>query len=40
MALVLRYCITLGDCWLLDEREGRPEYRRGRVATFPDSTLA
>lgn len=35
MALVLCYCSTLGDCWLLDERERRPEYRRGQVDTCP-----
>ena len=35
MALVLCYCSTLGDCWLLDERERRPEYRRGRVDACP-----
>ena len=40
MALVPCYCSMLGECWLLDERERRPEYRCGRVATFPDSTLA
>lgn len=35
MALVLCYCSTLGDCWLLDERERRPEHRRPQVDACP-----
>jgi hypothetical protein len=35
MALVLCYCSTLGDCWLLDERERRPERRRTQVDACP-----
>ncbi|NLB58263.1 MAG: hypothetical protein GX805_07320 [Gammaproteobacteria bacterium] len=36
MALVLCYCSTLGDCWLLDERERRPEHRRTQVNACPE----
>lgn len=32
---VLCYCSTLGDCWLLDERERRPAHRRTSVAACP-----
>ncbi|WP_202843461.1 hypothetical protein [Luteimonas saliphila] len=35
MALALCYCSTLGDCWLLDERERRPEHRRTQVDACP-----
>lgn len=35
MALALCYCSTLGDCWLLDEREHRPARRRTQVAVCP-----
>lgn len=32
---VLCYCSTLGDCWILDERERRPSDRRTSVAACP-----
>ena len=35
IALALCYCSTLGDCWLQDERERRPEHRRTQVNTCP-----
>jgi hypothetical protein len=35
MKLALCYCSTLGDCWLLDERERRPEQRRKQVDACP-----
>lgn len=35
MALALCYCSTLGDCWLLDERERRPEHRRTQIDACP-----
>lgn len=35
MALALCYCSTLGDCWLQDERESRPERRRKLVDACP-----
>ena len=35
MALVLCYCSTLGECWLLDERERRSEHRRTQVDACP-----
>ena len=35
VSLALCYCSTLGDCWLLDERERRPEHRRAQVDACP-----
>ncbi len=35
MAMVVCYCSTLGDCWLLDERERRPEHRRTQIDACP-----
>lgn len=32
---VLCYCSTLGDCWILDERERRPAHRRTSIAACP-----
>lgn len=37
MALALCYCSTLGDCWLLDQRERRPEHRRTQLNACPAS---
>ncbi|MEL1264492.1 hypothetical protein [Pseudoxanthomonas putridarboris] len=37
MALVLCYCSTLGDCWLLDQRERLPEHRRTQIDACPAS---
>lgn len=33
--LVLCYCSTLGECWMLDERKRTPEGRRVDVASCP-----
>ncbi len=33
--LALCYCSTLGDCWLRDERERRPEHRYTQVDACP-----
>lgn len=35
MALALCYCSTLGDCWLQDDRQRRPEHRRTQVHACP-----
>lgn len=35
MALALCYCSTLGDCWLQDDRQRRPEHRRRQLDACP-----
>lgn len=35
LALALCYCSTLGDCWLVDEREREPERRRRQLDACP-----